>query len=152
MFTVKPIGIVHNDRKTVEDDFWSEVVSIIELDGELEDSCLEGLDTFSHVEVMYVFHLVPDNKIEYGSRHPRNNQNWPKVGIFAQRGKSRPNKIGSTIVKILKVQNKKIYVIGLDAIDKTPVIDLKPVMKEFLPNEEIKQPNWSLELMENYWK
>ncbi|MBG9587697.1 SAM-dependent methyltransferase [Cytobacillus firmus] len=151
MFTIKPIGIVHNNRKNVEDDYWSRVISVIELDGELENSCLEGLDTFSHIEVMYVFHLVPDNKIQYGSRHPRNNQSWPKVGIFAQRGKNRPNRIGSTIVKILKLQNTKIYVTGLDAIDKTPVIDIKPVMKEFLPKEEVKQPDWSSELMENYW-
>ncbi|MFD2443627.1 SAM-dependent methyltransferase [Bacillus sp. CGMCC 1.16607] len=152
MFSVKAIGTVYNERKKVEDDYWGEIISVIELDGELEDSCLDELDTFSHIEVMFVFHLVPDNKIQYGSRHPRNNQNWPKVGIFAQRGKNRPNRIGTTIVKILKVEGRKIYVTGLDAIDRTPIIDIKPVMKEFLPKEEVKQPNWSTELMGNYWK
>ena len=152
MFIIKPIGIVLNHRKELEDDYWGEITSIIEVNEELRDDCLNGIDEFSHLEIFFLFHLVTDEKIQYGSRHPRNNIDWPKVGIFAQRGKNRPNKIGATIVKLIKREARKLYVIGLDAIDGTPIIDIKPVMKEFLPKEEVTQPFWASELMKNYWK
>lgn len=152
MFTIKPIATVYNERKDVEDDYWGQVVSVVELDSELDESSLEGITDFSHLEVFFMFHLVEEEKIQYGARHPRNNQEWPKLGIFAQRGKNRPNRMGATIVKLVKKEGRKIYVAGLDAIDGTPVIDIKPVMKEFLPKEEIRQPNWVGELMEDYWK
>ncbi|WP_088006073.1 SAM-dependent methyltransferase [Indiicoccus explosivorum] len=152
MFTVKRIGTVFNDRKEAEDDYWGSIVSVIELEDGFGADAIEGLDAFSHIEVIYLFHLVPDDKVQYGSRHPRNNTDWPKVGIFAQRGKNRPNRIGATIAKLVKAEGSKIYVSGLDAIDHTPVIDIKPVMKEFLPNEEVKQPAWSTELMKDYWE
>ncbi|WP_163102332.1 SAM-dependent methyltransferase [Peribacillus alkalitolerans] len=152
MFSIQAIGTVLNKRKEVEDDFWGEVISVIEITQNLDESCLDEIDTFSHLEILYMFHLVEDKKIQYGSRHPRNNQDWPEVGIFAQRGKNRPNKIGATIVTLIKKEGKKLYVKGLDAIDGTPIIDIKPVMKEFLPSEEIKQPPWVSELMKDYWK
>ncbi|WP_108671031.1 SAM-dependent methyltransferase [Peribacillus acanthi] len=152
MFSIKPIGTVTNNRSEVEDDFWGEVTSVIEISQDLDESSLEEIDAFSHLEIIYLFHLVDDEKIQYGSRHPRNNKEWPKVGIFVQRGKNRPNKIGATIVSLIKKEGKKLYVKGLDAIDGTPILDIKPVMKEFLPREEIKQPSWVAELMEDYWK
>lgn len=73
------------------------------------------------------------------------------VGIFAQRGKNRPNKLGLTTVELLEHHHKKLIVKHLDAIDGTPIIDIKPVMKEFLPHREVKQPEWSKKLMEDYW-
>ena len=79
-------------------------------------------------------------KVVTGARHPRNNTAWPSVGIFAQRGKNRPNRIGSTICRVLRVQGTQLYVAELDAIDKTPVLDIKPVMAEFLPREPVRQP------------
>ena len=91
-------------------------------------------------------------RVVHGARHPRNNQDWPAVGIFAQRGKNRPNRIGSTIVRVLRCEGRSIVVAELDAIDGTPVLDVKPVMQEFLPREKIRQPAWSHELMGNYWK
>nr|WP_263327522.1 SAM-dependent methyltransferase [Neobacillus sp. Marseille-Q6967] len=152
MFTINPIGKVVCERKDVEDDYWGEVNSVIEINSELDESCLDGIEAFSHLEIFYVFHLVSDEKVQMGARHPRNNLEWPKVGIFAQRGKNRPNKLGATIVKLNKREGRKIYVSGLDAIDGTPVIDIKPVMKEFLPREDVQQPSWSAELMKHYWK
>jgi tRNA (Thr-GGU) A37 N-methylase len=95
---------------------------------------------------------VPDAKIVFGARHPRNNLEWPAVGIFAQRGKNRPNRIGSTICRIVRVDGTKLYVSELDAIDGTPVLDIKPVLAEFLPRQEIRQPAWSHELMHDYWQ
>jgi len=59
--------------------------------------------------------------------------------------------LGATIVKIIKREGSQLFVQGLDAIDGTPVLDIKPVMKEFLPREEVRQPEWATELMKNYW-
>ncbi|ALC89566.1 transcriptional regulator [Bacillus sp. FJAT-18017] len=152
MFMVKPVGRVLNSRKTPEDDHWGEVTSVIEMNEILDGNCLEGIDDFSHLEILFLFHLVSEDSIETCARRPRDNPDWPMTGIFAQRGKNRPNRIGSTIVRLLKREGTKLTVAGLDAIDGTPVIDIKPVMKEFLPKDEIRQPSWSTESMENYWK
>jgi tRNA (Thr-GGU) A37 N-methylase len=112
---------------------------------------LQGLSEFSHAEVLFLFHEVDPAKIVTGARHPRNNHHWPSVGIFAQRGKNRPNRIGSTICRILRVEGVRLFVAELDAIAATPVIDIKPVIAEFLPREAIKQSAWSTELMSQYW-
>jgi tRNA (Thr-GGU) A37 N-methylase len=113
---------------------------------------LQGLADFSHVEVLYYFHQVAVDRVVTGARHPRNNSAWPAVGIFAQRGKNRPNRIGSTVCRVLRVEGTRLYVGELDAIDGTPVLDLKPVMEEFLPRGTVRQPSWSRELMADYWK
>ena len=151
MVTLSPIGIVNNSRKVVEDDNWGEIISIIELDSAITEEALLQIEEFSHAEIFYYFHLVDASKIEKGARHPRNNKDWPKVGFFAQRGKNRPNRLGATIVKVIKREGSQLFVQGLDAIDGTPVLDIKPVMKEFLPHEEVRQPAWATDLMKNYW-
>ena len=112
---------------------------------------MSGLASFSHVEVLFLFHQVTLDNITQGARHPRNNPNWPAVGIFAQRGKNRPNRIGSTICRVLGVEGRVLTVLELDAIDGTPVLDIKPVMREFLPREPLRQPAWVSELMRDYW-
>lgn len=147
-----PIAIVHNSRIEVEDDNWGDVVSILELDPSMPEDALAGIEDFSHAEIFYYFHLVSDSKIEMGARHPRNNTDWPKVGILSQRGKNRPNRLGATIVKILKRDERQLHVQGLDAVNGTPILDIKPVMHEFLPREEVHQPEWATELMKPYWK
>jgi tRNA-Thr(GGU) m(6)t(6)A37 methyltransferase TsaA len=146
-----PIAIAHNSRIEVEDDNWGEVVSILELDPSMPEEALHGLEDFSHAEIIYYFHLVSESKIETGARHPRNNTDWPKVGILSQRGKNRPNQLGATLVKILRREGRQLEVQGLDAIDGTPILDIKPVMREFLPREEVHQPEWATELMKQYW-
>ncbi len=151
MINLSPIAFVKNIRAEIQDDHWGDVVSIIELDSAFGEEVLFQIESFSHAEIIFYFHLVDENKIETGARHPRNNQSWPKVGIFAQRGKNRPNRLGVTTVKILKREGRQLFVQGLDAIDGTPVLDIKPVIKEFLPREEIRQPVWATELMKNYW-
>ena len=113
---------------------------------------LEGLDAFSHAEILFVFDLVTNDKAVQGARHPRNDAAWPRVGIFAQRGKNRPNRIGSCIVRVLAVEGRMLRVAELDAIEGTPVIDIKPVMKEFLPRTEVRQPAWATEPMADDWK
>ncbi len=151
MIELNPIAIVKNTRKLVKDDHWGDVVSTIELIPPMTEEALAGIESFSHIEVIFYFDQVQTDKIETGARHPRNNANWPLVGILAQRGKNRPNQIGTTICKLLDHSANTITVQGLDAVDGTPVLDIKPVMKEFLPQEEIRQPGWVGELMQNYW-
>jgi len=151
MITLSPIATVKNTRPIIEDDHWGGVISVIELDSLFAEESLFQIEEFSHAEIIYYFHLVEEYKIETSARHPRNNKAWPKVGIFSQRGKNRPNRLGATIVKIIKREGTRLFVQGLDAIDGTLVLDIKPVMKEFLPHGEIHQPEWSTELMRNYW-
>lgn len=151
--TIKPVAYVQSPRIEIEDDLWGDVVSEIELTEAYHEESLQGIESFSHIEVIFAFHQVSEDRVEINARHPRNNQAWPAVGIFAQRGKNRPNRIGTTIVQLLKREGKKLYVKGLDAIDQTPVIDIKPVMQEFLPDKQrIAQPSWVSELMQNYWQ
>tara|TARA_R110002072_G_scaffold36301_3_gene106991 strand:- start:26120 stop:26596 length:477 start_codon:yes stop_codon:yes gene_type:complete len=151
-FEIEAIGTVVAKRDVAEDDFWGNEQSTIELHERFEPDALAGLDAFSHIEVIFLFDRVTTDKIVTGARHPRNNQDWPAVGIFAQRGKNRPNRLGSTVCRLLEVKGRQIVVTELDAINGTPVIDIKPVMTEFLPRGDVRQPDWSRELMEDYWK
>ena len=150
-FHMQPIGIVQATRLKAEDDFWGGAEACIALADAFSADALDGIAAFSHVEVLFVFHKVDPAKIVSGARHPRNNPAWPAVGIFAQRGKNRPNCIGSTICRVIRVEGTRLYVAELDAIDGTPVLDIKPVMAEFLPRQAVRQPDWSHELMREYW-
>ena len=151
MIPVEPIGYVQASRTRPQDDFWGGMESCITLTEEVDPAALDGIEEFSHVEILFVFDRVEPDGVVRGSRHPRNNPLWPKVGVFAQRGRNRPNRLGSTIVGVLRREGRKLYVSELDAIDGTPVIDIKPVMEEFLPRERVRQPAWSRELMRDYW-
>jgi tRNA (Thr-GGU) A37 N-methylase len=151
MFEMTPIGYVGSTRRNVEDDYWGGVEARITLTEAVGADALDGIEEFSHAEIIYFFDKVDPAKIVNGARHSRNNPAWPKIGIFAQRGKNRPNRIGSTIVRILRREVSTLHVSGLDAIDDTPVLDIKPVMAEFLPREPVVQPAWSRELMKAYW-
>lgn len=149
---VEPIGYVRAERDEAVDDYWGGAESCITLDNRFPEDALDGIESFSHVEVLFLFDRVDPAKIVTGARHPRNNPNWPAVGIFAQRGKNRPNRIGSTICRVIRREGRALYVAELDAIDGTPVLDIKPVMNEFLPRGTVRQPDWSRELMQDYWK
>jgi tRNA-Thr(GGU) m(6)t(6)A37 methyltransferase TsaA len=148
---LSPIGVVHNTRLSPSDDDWGGLVSEIRLDPALSEESLAGLDAFSHAEIIFQFHLVEQKEIVVGARHPRENPLWPEVGIFAQRARMRPNRLGLTVVRILRREGRRLFVEGLDAVDGTPVVDIKPVMQEFLPRGETHQPEWSRELMKDYW-
>ena len=148
---LSPIAVVHNTHLTPIDDDWGGLVSEIRLDPALPEESLVGLETFSHAEIIYQFHLVGEDDIVMGARHPRENPHWPEAGIFAQRGRLRPNRLGLTVVRILRREGRSLFVEGLDAVDGTPVLDIKPVMQEFLPRGPIRQPEWSHEVMKEYW-
>ncbi|MEB1808810.1 MAG: SAM-dependent methyltransferase [Bacillaceae bacterium] len=151
MITLNPIGIAYNERYEIEDDYWGEIVSKIILDHSLPEDALYEIESFSHVDIIFHFHKVEENKIVTGARYPRNDQSLPKVGILAQRGKNRPNQLGLTTVKVIKREGRELTVSGLDCINGTPILDIKPVMQEFLPKEPITQPKWSHDIMKKYW-
>ncbi len=148
-----PIGTVHNERGEAIDDDWDRVNSVIRLDLALLDAtAVDGLRGFSHVEVVFVFDRVSEDEVERASRHPRGIQQWPRVGILAQRAKNRPNRIGTTVCELMAVRGEGVLEVrGLDAIDGTPVLDVKPYMAEFGPRGDVLQPQWSHELMAGYW-
>ena len=152
MITLDPIGYVRSARADLRDDDWGNVTARIEISERLGAQCLDGLEEFSHAEVIFHFDRVPEGAIEWATRHPRGNTAWPRVGIFAQRGKDRPNRLGSTVVEIVGRDGRSLTVRGLDAIDGTPVLDIKPVMAEFLPRGSVRQPAWSHDLMRDYWQ
>ena len=148
--SLNPVAYVKNSRKDLSDDFWGTVMSEIQLIPEIPADSFNGIDEFSHLEIIFHFDKSDKSKVVF-SGHPRGNKDWPNVGIFAQRKKDRLNAIGLTIVELVKREGNIIWVKYLDAIDGTPILDIKPAMKEFLPSAEIKQPEWSTELMKDYW-
>lgn len=147
---LQPVAIVTNARKYPTDDHWADVVTDITLADGIPDEALCNIEAFSHLELIFFMDRVPADSIVFHGR-PRGNPAWPDVGIFAQRKKDRPNRIGHTIVRLLEHQGRTLRVSHCDAIDGTPILDIKPVMKEFLPIGEIRQPAWATEIMSDYW-
>lgn len=149
---LEPIGVVSGGRELPIDDDWGKSRAQLVLDASrFTPAALAGLSDFSHVEVIYYFHKVGDDEVTTGARHPRGRTDWPLVGIFAQRGKNRPNRIGVSTCRILSVQGLSVEVEGLDAIAGTPILDLKPVLAGFQPRGEFHEPPWATELMKDYW-
>lgn len=144
-----PIGIVHNEIHVKKDDSWGDDVSTIILD-EAYSPGLDGLGDFSHAIIL--FHLDKANyeQAKHLQRRPQNRDDMPLVGIFAQRGKDRPNQIGMTSVEIVSVTDDTLVVKGLDAIDGTPILDIKPYYPMY-DRREATVPEWVECLMEHYF-
>lgn len=150
--TVTPIAVVHSPRTDRTDVDWGAIESTMELDrSRFTEEALLGLNDFSHLEIVYFMHAIPEDAIATSARHPRENPQWPRVGIFAQRGAKRPNRIGVSRCKLVSVDGTRIRVRGLDAIDGTPVLDIKPYMREFGAFGEVRQPEWATEVMQRYY-
>ena len=149
---LEPIGTVRGGRVEAEDDDWGAVEAEIALDPACvsPDSTL-GLADYSHVTVLFHMHKVAPDAVERGARHPRERRDWPKVGIFAQPARARPNRIGVTTCELVAVDGLTLRVRGLDAIDGTPVIDIKPCITGFAPRAPVREPAWVKELMATYW-
>jgi len=151
-FTLQPVGHVRGGRLEAIDDDWGPVRARIELDpARFGPEALFGLTDFSHAEIVFVFDQITDDQIVTGARRPRGREDWPLVGIFAQRGRNRPNRLGVSVCAIVAVDGLTLEVEGLDAIDGTPVLDIKPVLKGFVPRGEVREPAWATEIMETYW-
>jgi tRNA (adenine37-N6)-methyltransferase len=147
----EPVAFVRNSRTLPTDDFWGEEVSEIELADHIPTTAFDNITDFSHLEIIYFFNQVEEKDMVFSGR-PRRNPDYPVVGIFGQRKKDRPNAIGLCTVELIAHTQRIIKVKFLDAINGTPVLDIKPVFKEFQPRGIIKQPDWVADLMKNYWK
>lgn len=146
-----PVATVKNARLSPQDDYWEQVVSEIELLSHIPDAAFEGITQFSHLAIIFYFDKVlPQDMVFSGL--PRGNPNYPVTGIFAQRKKDRPNSLGLCTVELIAHHGRTITVKYLDAINGTPVLDIKPVLREFEPKGTIVQPDWATDLMKNYWK
>lgn len=151
-FEITPIGTVRNDRTDVQHtDNWGAVRSTITIDKRFGEASLQGLEGFSHVEVLFVFDQFSELDDYREPRPYRGRSDLPPVGVFAGRSPRRPNRIGVTCCAVESVYGRELTVVGLDAVSGTPVIDLKPAMTEFHPMN-IEQPEWVSHLMSEYFQ
>jgi len=143
-YIATPIGVVRNNIKEPKKKGWEIVVSELILDTNMEEA-LEGLEEFSHIIVVFWMHKVPQERDIPTKVHPRGRQNLPLVGLFATRAPYRHNPIGISVVILLERQKNVLKVEGLDAIDGTPIIDIKP----YLPRDTVADatfPGWVAKL------
>ena len=146
---MEPIGYVRNTVTERKDVAWGEDTSTIVLE-ESYISGLKGLEDFSHVIILYYLDKAKYVKEKHLQRRLQNREDMPLVGIFSQRGKDRPNQIGMTSVEIVSVSDDRIVVKGLDAIDGTPVLDIKPYYPVY-DKKDASVPEWVERLMEHYF-
>ena len=126
MYKLVQIGTVHNsikDRKHFES---MQVISELELYPEYLDG-LEGVESFSHLVVLFWFHKISNVERSVLMVHPRRDPALPLTGVFSTRSPARPNPIGISAVELLKKTDNILTVSGLDAIDGTPILDIKPL-------------------------
>lgn len=134
--TLKPIGrVINNVRENSERVNWAEVISVLEINPDLAEG-LEGLEEFPRIMVIYWFHLVKETLLKV---HPRGDPSRPVRGVFSTRAPVRPNRIGVTVVELLRREGNRLVVKGLDAYDGTPILDIKPYFPE---SESDERPPW----------
>jgi tRNA (adenine37-N6)-methyltransferase len=147
---VKPIGIIRAPIESVEEERWGDVISEIHID-ETYAAGLRGIESWSHVMVVYYMHEAPFDLERDLVRRPRDRADMPEVGIFARRSPNRPNGIGVTAVEVVKVEGNVLTVRRLDAIDGTPVLDIKPYAPVYDAVSEPLIPIWFIRLMQDYY-
>ncbi|MGV9339383.1 SAM-dependent methyltransferase [Streptomyces sp. NPDC003688] len=148
----QPIGRVVGGRAEVRESGWGREEAVIRLDSSMfGPEALFGLEEFSHLEVVFFFDQVDSREIDRGARPLPGAPDAPLIGIFAQRSRRRPNRLGVSRCRITSVQGLDVHVTGLDAVAGTPVLDLKPYVREFGPHGEIRQPEWASVLMRGYY-
>ncbi len=142
IMTVKAIGIVRNkirEAPPLSRRDWGKIVSEIVIDDSLTEA-LHGLEEFSHIVVLYWMHRIPQGEVPL-KVHPMSRKELPLVGLFATRTPNRPNRIGKTTVRLLERRGNILRVKGLDALDGSPIIDIKP----YIPRDDLldaKVPQW----------
>lgn len=146
---MQPIGYVTNQVTEKKDTEWGLDISTVVLERQYQGG-LTGLEGFSHV--LMVTYLdkakyVPEKHLQ---RRPQGREDMPVVGIFSQRTKDRPNCIGITAVEIIRVTDNTITVRGLDSIDGTPILDIKPYYPVF-DKRDAQTPEWVDILMKDYF-
>lgn len=139
---MEPIGVVRSPVRDGRRDDWSGVRSVVELRAEHE-AALAGLDGFSHALVITWLHLVSEEERGLGAVHPAGDPSLPRIGVLALRTHHRPNPVGVTVVRIEGVEGTRVRVCGLDAVDGTPVLDLKPYIAAYDSVPDARLPAWA---------
>ena len=147
---LKPIGHVVSPVEETVDEKWGCVLSRVVLLPEYAGG-LDGLDGFSHVIIVTYLNKAKYEPAMHLKRRPRGLESMPLVGIFSQRAKDRPNPIGITAVRVVRVGTDHLEVQGLDAINGTPVLDIKPYYPHYDKIENPQTPEWVAELMKDYF-
>ena len=143
--SLRPIGVVRNPVKEPMPDGWADIESRIVIRPELEPMLL-NLSEYSHVIVVCWPHLVPDDV--RGSKpqlHPRDDDKYPLMGVLATRSQIRPNPLLTSPVPLLEVKANVLRVRSLDAIDGTPVLDVKPYLPHYDSIPGARVPGWVAE-------
>ncbi len=135
---VKPIGFAKNAVNETRFGNWKDEISEIIFNKEYEEA-LDGIEDYSHINVVFWMDQVKTCKIKH---RPQGNMEVPVVGIFACRCPVRPNPIGITTVELLGKENNVIKVKGLDVINNTPIIDIKPYTPQYDEVKNAKTPEW----------
>jgi tRNA-Thr(GGU) m(6)t(6)A37 methyltransferase TsaA len=136
--TLKPIGVAKNSENKSRFGSFDGVVSEIIVDERFTDA-LNGTEDYSHVIVVYWMDKIKDYVITH---RPQGNPEVPIIGIFACRCPPRPNPIGVTTVKLIERTGNRIKVKGLDILDGTPIIDIKPYWPVYDKVKDEKIPGW----------
>ncbi len=150
LINFKPIAMVSNEVENKKDILWGNDVSAIILEPEYAGG-LKGLEDFTHAIIIYFLDKANFDISKHLQRRPQNRKDMPSVGIFSQRGKDRPNQIGVTAVQIVSVSENSLIVKGFDAINGTPVLDIKPYYPVYDCKCDAEIPEWVNRLMEHYF-
>ncbi len=147
---LEAIGHVESPVTEAVDEDWGRVESEIVVE-ERYAAGLTGLDGFSHALVVFYMNKATFEPETHLVRRPQEREDMPLLGVFAQRAKHRPNPIGVTAVEVLNVKDNRLTVRGLDAIDGTPVLDVKPYFPIYDARGGANVPGWVSRLMEDYF-
>jgi tRNA-Thr(GGU) m(6)t(6)A37 methyltransferase TsaA len=159
--TIKPVGYVRSELTTpilkakgndiklekglqqaaMEAKAIRSLVSELVINPELE-GILDGLEDFSHALVLYWPHLLPPHGRSLTKVHPIGQKEFPLVGVFSTCSPARPNPILVTIVRIIEKKENTLTVQGLEAIDGSPIIDIKPYTMTYCSTENVKMSDW----------
>ncbi|MHB0868304.1 MAG: tRNA (N6-threonylcarbamoyladenosine(37)-N6)-methyltransferase TrmO [Chloroflexota bacterium] len=138
--TLHPIGVIRNGCREKPEQ-WEEVESEIVVDEQLAEA-LEGIEEFSHIHVLFWLDRAEADRGSHLKVHPQRREDLPEVGLFATRSMFRPNPIGITVVRLLERKGNLLRVLGLDALDGTPLLDLKPYLTRGDCWPEATGPAW----------
>jgi tRNA (Thr-GGU) A37 N-methylase len=151
-FEIEAVAHVVGGREKPTDDYWGATRSIIRIDADrFPPEATKGLESFSHLEIVFGFHLTDRSDVNLGARRPRDNPDWPEVGIFGHRNMRRINWLGVSRCRLIAVNGLELEVEELDAVDGTPVFDIKPWFMDFGPRGEVHQADWTTEMLRDYF-
>ncbi len=138
---MRPIAVVRNGVPEPRPDGWEQLRSDLIFREELTPA-LDGIETYSHVIVVFHCHLVPEDERTEGRIHPRGDPALPLQGVLATRSQRRPNALGVSVVPLLRRRRNVLRVLGLDAVDGTPVLDIKPYLPYYDSVPDARVPEW----------